>query len=164
MTDSSDADQRLRFLFDPDATDDRPDVAELLSNLKQHRDRLQQLLDRVADEPWVTDLVYRFWHHSFKVYDLQNLTVAIVAALREVAPTSRPGLNGWFEAIVAQGTGRTFQLEDNQRWLDVTRPMLEAFWHARFFLQQAVRYADLDAPPALLPSGWAALLYLYDLR
>jgi hypothetical protein len=27
-----------------------------------------------------------------------------------------------------------------------------------------VRYADLEEPPQTLPSGWAALLYLYDLR
>lgn len=45
-----------------------------------------------------------------------------------------------------------------------TRPILEAFFHARFFLEMAVRYADLPGPPTSLPSGWAALLYLYELR
>ncbi len=28
----------------------------------------------------------------------------------------------------------------------------------------AVRYADLEAPPQLLPSGYATLLYLFGLR
>ena len=28
----------------------------------------------------------------------------------------------------------------------------------------AVRYADLDRPPDVLPSGYATLLYLYGLR
>jgi hypothetical protein len=43
-------------------------------------------------------------------------------------------------------------------------PILEAFFHALFMLEMAVRYADLGEPPQMLPSGWAALLYLYDLR
>jgi hypothetical protein len=42
--------------------------------------------------------------------------------------------------------------------------MVEAFFHARFFLEMAVRYAHLEQPPNPLPSGYAALLYLYDLR
>jgi hypothetical protein len=46
----------------------------------------------------------------------------------------------------------------------VTRPILEAFFHARFFLEMAVRYAHIEAPPQLLPSGYAALLYLFGLR
>jgi hypothetical protein len=28
----------------------------------------------------------------------------------------------------------------------------------------AVRYSDLQEPPQMLPSGYAALLYLFDLR
>jgi hypothetical protein len=31
-------------------------------------------------------------------------------------------------------------------------------------IEMAVRYADLSKPPQVLPSGYAALLYLYDLR
>ena len=57
-----------------------------------------------------------------------------------------------------------FEIEDNARWTEVTRPMLEAFFHARFFLEMAVRYANLEKPPQLLPSGYAALLCLYGLR
>jgi hypothetical protein len=34
----------------------------------------------------------------------------------------------------------------------VTRPILEAFFHARYFLEMAVRYADLETPPEVLPS------------
>jgi len=73
-------------------------------------------------------------------------------------------LNPWFCESVAQGTGRTFQDQDNANWTAVTRPMLEAFFHARYFLEMAVRYATLQEPPMPLPSGYAALLYLYGLR
>lgn len=41
----------------------------------------------------------------------------------------------------------------------------QAFFHARYFLDMAVKYGtELDAPPQMLPSGWAGLLYLYNLR
>lgn len=41
----------------------------------------------------------------------------------------------------------------------------EAFFHAKTFLALAVRYAKaLDHAPRLLPSGWAAVLYLYNVR
>jgi hypothetical protein len=46
----------------------------------------------------------------------------------------------------------------------VTRPIVEAFFHAGFFLEMAVRYAKLETPPRPLPSGYAALLHLYQLR
>jgi hypothetical protein len=53
----------------------------------------------------------------------------------------------------------------NRVWDETTRPLVEAFFHARFFLEMAVKYADeLNEPPSTLPSGWAALLYLYNAR
>jgi hypothetical protein len=61
----------------------------------------------------------------------------------------------WRGAIAA---GKEFTTADNHRWTVVTRPIVEAFFHARFFLKMAVRYAALDTPRPL-PSGYAALLY-----
>ncbi len=52
----------------------------------------------------------------------------------------------------------------NPDWARHTRPILEAFFHARFFLEMAVRYAGLEKAPTTLPSGWAALLCLYRIR
>jgi hypothetical protein len=56
------------------------------------------------------------------------------------------------------------QFEDNARWAEATRPIVEAFFHARYFVEMAVRYARLDEPPQFLPSGYAVLLCLYGLR
>jgi hypothetical protein len=42
---------------------------------------------------------------------------------------------------------------------------VEAFLHTQYFLEMAVRYGrQLEHPPRHLPSGWAAFLYLYNLR
>ena len=75
------------------------------------------------------------YHQSFKVYGLQEMTTAIVAALQALAPERE--LNRWFVQIVRDGTGKTFELEHNSRWLEVARPMIEAFFHARYFSRWA---------------------------
>jgi hypothetical protein len=134
----------------------------LLHNLRRDRRELAELLAASSDHWGYEDPVYRFYHQSFKVYGLQRQTQSIVERLQALAP-DRP-LNSWFAEIIQAGTGKRFSFEDNARWTEVTRPILEAFFHARFFLEMAVRYADLEAPPQPLPSGYAALLYLYGLR
>lgn len=108
--------------------------------------------------------MYRFYAGSFKVYDrLQPLTVRIVAALQALLP-DRP-LNEDFRQIVAEGTGKDFESSHNQDWLRHTRPIIEAAVHAHHFLRMACKYGrELDTEPNVMPSGWAALLCLFDLR
>lgn len=47
-------------------------------------------------------------------------------------------------------------MRDNANWTEITRPILEAFFHAPFFPEMAVRYSELESPPSPLPSGYAA--------
>jgi hypothetical protein len=143
------------------ATPAEAEVA-LLQSLRRDRQSLEKMLEENSGHWGYEDPVYRFYHQSFKVYALQQQTEAIVRRLQALAP-DRP-LNAWFVRIIEAGTGKVFKSEDNARWMEVTRPILEAFFHARFFLEMAVRSADLPAPPQLLPSGYAALLYLFGLR
>ncbi len=148
----------------PDAdVDERDEVLHLLARLKEALPKLEALLERCSDHWGYEDPVYRFYHQSLKLYGLQGTTAEIVAALQGLA-SDRP-LNEWFLKIVKEGTGKEFDLDHNRRWLEATRPILEAFFHARFFLEMAVRYGkELEEAPRSLPSGWAALLYLYGLR
>ncbi len=141
---------------------ERTPELELLGNLKARLQDLRKILEESNSHWGYEDPVYRFYHHSFKVFALQNQTEKIVSALRLLVPT-RP-LNARFLQIVGEGTGKKFSTGMNAAWDHHTRPILEAFFHARFFLEMAVRYADLPGPSNSLPSGWAALLYLYDLR
>jgi len=134
----------------------------LLASLRRERENLEKLLAKNSDHWGFEDPVYRFYHQSFKVYSLQQQTKAIVEKLQALAP-DRP-LNPCFVQIVEAGTEKQFKVEDNARWTEATRPILEAFFHARFFLEMAVRYAKLETPPQALPSGYAALLSLFGLR
>lgn len=161
--DSSDPDA---LAIEPPPTADRepasdPEIA-LLRNLRRDRAPLHRLLAECSDHWGYEDPIYRFYHQSFKVYGIQRTTRSLVENLAALAP-DRP-LDPRFLKIVEAGTGKAFAIEDNSRWAEATQPLLEAFFHARFFLEMAVRYADLEAPPSPLPSGYAALLALYGLR
>jgi hypothetical protein len=143
--------------------DNRPEAISLLANLRAALLALEALFEEFSSHWGFEDPVYRFYHQSFKVYRLQEATARIVEALRALAPNRE--LDERFLQIVAEGTSRTFEMDHNARWLSETRPILEAFFHARYFLEMAVRYAkELERPPRVLPSGWAALLGLYRLR
>lgn len=94
---------------------------------------------------------------------MQDTTARIVAALRALAPHCQ--LDERFTQIVADGTGKTFEYDHNRRWAAVTRPIVEAFFHARYFLEMAVRYGrSRRRAGGALPTGWAAFLTLYGLR
>jgi hypothetical protein len=137
----------------------------LLASLRSQHAQLTELHEAVVKHWSHADPIYRFYHQSFKVYNLQKETENILAALTALAPEGRE-LNGWFLEIMAEGTGAVFDDSANDDWLARTRPILEANFHARFFLEMAVRYGDdgFVEPGFGLPSGWAALLYLYNLR
>jgi hypothetical protein len=138
--------------------------SELLTKVKYHLSDLAALLEEVEAHGVGEDLVYRFWHQSFKVYFLQDITERIVDALDGVRPEG-VALNPWFTEIVAAGTGRQFKLDHNDNWLENAKPIVDAFFHARFMLEMVVRYGgELEEAPDLLPSGWAAVLELYQIR
>lgn len=63
------------------------------------------------------------------------------------------------------GTREKFEVAHNKAWLAHTRPIVEAFLHAKYFLEMVVKYGrELDEAPSIMPSGWAAVLYLYQKR
>ena len=139
---------------------------ELLANIQARLPELEYLLEEMSSDYEYEDTVYRFYHQSWKVYERQELTKSIVDVLRSLAPAGITTFCPMFAEILEEGAGgKEFKSAHNQEWTRQTRPILEAFFHARFFLEMAVRYGnELETSPSSLPSGWAALLYLYGLR
>ncbi|HEV3024734.1 MAG TPA: hypothetical protein VGX76_19795 [Pirellulales bacterium] len=136
---------------------------KLLLRIAETLPRLEELWQRSNSHWGYEDPIYRFYHQSFKVFGLQEQTAEIVEALRSLAP--HLPLDPWFTLIVDKGAAEQFSNDVNQRWLEATRPILEAFFHARYFLEMVCKYGkELDRPPDTLPSGWAAVLCLYGLR
>lgn len=139
------------------------DSQPLLLAIKSRDADLSALLERVSSHWHGEDGFYRFYHQSWKLYGLQRDTEEMVELLRSLWPEKE--LHPWFTQIISEGTGWEFSFEDNRDWLRRGRPILEAFIHARTMLELAVKYGrDLEHAPLAMPSGWAALLYLYSAR
>jgi hypothetical protein len=141
------------------------DVAarELLTRVRRRLPDIDTLLAAfVAAED---EGVYRYYHQSFKVYSLQGAVKSARRLFDELAPRGTH-LNAWFRAICDDACEHKFDLaSSNTSWRAETRPILEGFWHCFFFVRQLARYGrELDEPPQSLPSGWAAVLYLYGIR
>jgi len=136
-----------------------------LANIRSRWSELAALLEEIQSHWVYEDLVYRFYHQSFKVYALQTETKRIVEALQSLAPSGTALSPIFAEIYQAGASGKRFEIEHNQQWAVHTRVFVEAFLHAKFFLEMAVKYGkELRLSPTPLPSGWAALLCLYGLR
>ena len=63
------------------------------------------------------------------------------------------------------GTGRKFDMSDKDDWVRATRPVIDAFFHARYMLEMVAKYGKLrNQEEQFIASGWAAVLCLYNLR
>ena len=139
------------------------ETKKLLSAAKCKLTQLKALLASCSDHWGYEDPIYRFYHHSFKVYKLQSTTQKIVEELQGLAPHLK--LNSSFLRIISEGTGKEFDTSHNENWLEHTRPIVDAFFHAHHMLLMVCKYAEeLPETPEILPSGWATVLYLYNIR
>jgi hypothetical protein len=137
--------------------------ARLLANIKFALPELVELRGHMAEHVDAF-VVYRFYHQSFKVFQGQYATEKIVAALRGLAVEGFE-MDAWFENIVAAGTGRKFDMKTtNGNWEAETRPIVEAYLHVRWLLDEAIRCAEMDEDPRWLPEGWAALRTVFGMR
>lgn len=136
-------------------------INQLFCNTKNSLSELELLHNSVSG--FYEDGLYRIYHHSFKVFHLQSVTNKVMDTLKQLLPGRE--LNEDFLTIVAEGTDKEFCLETNDNCLTEVRPIVEAFLHAKYFLKMAVNCAsELHTPPGPMPSKWAALLCLYNLR
>ncbi len=135
----------------------------LLENIKSQLPEMTSYIEHVNK---LEDPIYRFYHQSFKVYNLQDYTLRMVGILQDLAPEDVAIVNKYFLKIIKDGTGKIFDFSHNGKpWMKHTRPIIEAFFHSKYMVNMAVKYGnELDTAPMSLPSGWAALLYLYGLR
>lgn len=132
-------------------------------NLKRKLPELKKLLERASGHWYYEDSVYRYYHGSFKLYRIQETTREIVEAMKALLPDDE--LSPVFMEIIKDGTGKEFELSHNNKWAEICRPILEAFFHAKYFLEMMVKYGqELDDYPQRMPSGWAAICTLYFIR
>lgn len=135
--------------------DDLPPVKltddELLASIRRH---MPQLIDikRGADECY-EDGMYRYYHHSVKLFVLQRITRHMKDAFCAIG--------GGLVALKLHGSS-----------FFMGRDITEAYHHAYYMLSMMIRYGTwglLEKAPTgqlddAFPPGWAAVLYLYNMR
>lgn len=139
----------------------------LLDNIKTNLVELEKFHNDI--EFTKEDLIYRFYHTSFKVYWLQEDTLRLLDLFVKVSPHKSDKTEDIFDPlfldIIDNGSGKSWELKHNKEWGKHTRPIVEAFLHSMYFLEMMIKYGkELNEAPSLLPSGWAALLELYRIR
>jgi hypothetical protein len=136
---------------------------KLLERIVIHLPKLQDLNKHPFGSE---DLVYRFYHQSSKVYQVQDAIKQALEIFQSIAGDDYK-LNDWYLSIVEEGTGHQFDWSHNKQWLKKTRPQVEAFFHTKYFIDMLCKYGnDLNGKkaPNTLPSGWASILYLFGVR
>lgn len=161
----------------------------LLEEIRRRLPELRELRSELDRNRAYEDGIYRFWHHSFKVFGLQKWTKKIVGILQSLAPemdldpwryyemfrrfskrSSRPPVDGplhpWFMKIVRDGTSHDFDMErDNHAWMERPRKIVEAFFHAKYMLEMVVQWGEeVDEDGDFISSGSAAVQQLYGIR
>jgi len=124
--------------------------------------------DKFSDEQKA--IIHEVWGETLRKQD--ELLVNIKAhqseledLLKLIAPDGTKFCAYFEELLQAGANDKRFEMDHNLEWTRHTRPFVEAFFHARYFLEMAVKYgATLEKAPELMLSGWAVLLCLYDIR
>jgi len=150
----------MSFLPEPKRTEEEQ---KLVTNIKEQLPALEKLLTEASGQWGYEDPIYRFYHQSFKVYDVQKVTRRVLENLQSLAP--HLSMNKWFMQIVSSGTVKEFTPKDNDDWTNITRPVVEAFFHAHYMLEMVCKYgAQLSGAVTRIPTGWGSVLYLFNLR
>jgi hypothetical protein len=71
-----------------------------------------------------------------------------------------------YALLVKAGTENDFAGDrTNANWDAETKPILEAFWHTKYFINMMAKYGkELETVEMPLQPGMAAVLYLFELR
>jgi hypothetical protein len=105
------------------------------------KSRLPELEETARDlEEAEEDGVYRLYHGSNKVFFLQSPVRAAFSLIKEIGGENDPP-NFEYAQILEAGTAHQFSETTNANWESETTPVLEAFWHTKYFIQMMVKYA-----------------------
>jgi hypothetical protein len=127
----------------------------LIKNLRKRRKILEKLLENINSHWEIEDIVYRLYHSSYKTQWARNTTRSVLKELEGLYRYGYRNRNAVIKEIMDEGLD---EKKDPRKWV-------EAMLHARYLLEMAIKYSkEVKKPLQTLPSGYAALLYLYGLR
>ena len=127
----------------------------LIKNLHKRRKVLEELLASINGHWEIEDIVYRLYHDSYKTVWAWDVTQKVMKELEGLYRYGYRNRNAVIKEIMDEGLDKK---AGPRKWI-------EAMLHARYLLEMAIKYSkEVKKPLQCLPSGYAALLYLYGLR
>lgn len=139
----------------------------ILRNLNNSPEWVLNIKNKIEDSRrGEEDGFYRFYHESFKVYYLQELTEQIVRFLCYMGECEPDDLSPMFQEIVREGTNKEFTSDANNDWLGETRSIVEAYAHASHVFNMLVKHGTgkKEAPSGFIEQGWGTVLHIYQIR
>lgn len=136
---------------------------QLLENIINNLNKIDSELNFFNNMRGYEDLVYRFYHKSKKVFQAHEKILDGYRLLKRLDPKKEKKFDEYYEQIIQEAISQNF--ESNSDWTIKTRPIIEAFLHTRYFLEQARQYGlelEIGKIPVCRPFGWAALQTLYN--
>lgn len=137
---------------------------ELLKQLELRRDDIAQFRERLVLDG--DDLVYRFFHQSFKVYRLQAVNREAVEFLETfLKPEHERGFDFQMRELIAAGAGNIeFKDEHNLEWGRHTRPFVELYLHVKHILDCMLEAPEAQKEKSCLTIPFATVLSCFNLR
>ena len=138
-------------------------MRELLDAIRHRRAEIEELQRGL--EAAEADGVLGYYEPGVEIYQLQPAVRAARKFLAALAPAGIE-LNPGFLEVCRGACARRFEWEANPGdWGAETRPILEGFWHCRYFVRMLARFGcEPEAASGPMSPGRAAVLCLYGLR
>jgi len=115
---------------------------EILDLIKKNLPVLEELNNYILD---TVDLGYyydRLFSMSWNFYGIQGYTEKIVVDIKNILNCD---FYSTFKSIISKGTRIAFKYEHNDMWLDVTLPMLNAYYLAYHILSRLCEIGNILA-------------------
>lgn len=145
------------------SADNKNKEHRLRENITSSLGVLKDLQNLIASDHIYETKLYKYYHHSYKVYHLQEYTLNVVDALKELLDLP---LNENFMRQIELGTGKEYTPGLKVDWFEETVHITNAFLHAKYMLEMVLKYGAIgeDGSVPSFTHGWAAVLCLYIIR
>jgi len=137
----------------------------LIAKLQETKEQAYSLQQEAENDRYIDDRFYRFYRNSTKVYDIQILTTHIVDYMQSLIDDFQlTNFHPHFVTIIQEGTGHVPASQEDV-YIQDTRAILEAFFHAKSALGSLIRYGiELPSEKRERATGWFSILTIYQLR
>jgi hypothetical protein len=147
--------------------------SRLFEKIQQYQDDILTLADHASGMVY-EDRMYRFYHASLKVFWMQDEIEDTMKLFKKLSPSRPYSFDKWFLQIIEDAKSQgLFKREYNKDFPSHARPVVEAYLHCKYFLEMLAESTKLKEDPMVsckegrifgIPSGYAAILELYNLR